>query len=129
MFPTIVVKDAELFFLEVNVDFVFFEANSSFVVEITRTWTTGSTYIPEDVTIILDDKCKFSDGNTTGTGAQLSKTNKALNYVWGDKQLYDEQCWYDVNYAGVDYLWKKATWGHTGISSARFVRTAPAAAN
>jgi len=101
--------------------------NKNYVVKVTRTWTVGTTYIPDGVKVVLDDKCKFSDNDVTGEGAQLSKTNYSLNYVWGAKNLYDEECWYDVNYAGVDYLWKKATWGHTGISSARFVLTAPAA--
>ena len=105
-------------------------ANKCYRVKITRTWEVGTTYIPEDVDVILDENCKFSDnGVTTGGAAELLKTNRALNYVWGDKQLYDEECWYDVNYAGVDHYWKKATWGTvTGAGSARFVLT-PVAAN
>jgi hypothetical protein len=105
------------------------EANSSFVVEITRTWTTGSTYIPENVTIILDDKCKFSDGNITGTGATLATTNQALNYVWGNNELWDEECWYNVNYAGVEYIWKKITdTTGTSVSGIWFILTKPATA-
>ena len=101
--------------------------NKNYVVKVTRTWTVGTTYIPDGVKVVLDDKCKFSDNNVTGEGAQLSKTNYSLNYVWGAKDLYDEECWYDVNYAGVDYLWKKASWGMWG-GAAKFVLTAPAAA-
>jgi hypothetical protein len=97
--------------------------NKNYVVKVTRTWTVGTIYIPEDVLVVLDDKCQFSDGNATGTGAKLSQTNQALNYVWGDKELYDEECWYNVNYAGVDHYWKKAWWGHTGAGSAYFALT------
>jgi len=105
------------------------EANTSFRVKITRTWKAGTTYIPEDVDVILDDKCKFSDNNVTGTGVQLAKTNLALNYVWGNKTLYDEQCWYDVNYAGVDYFWKRASGSSSAgtWTGALWVLTAPAA--
>ena len=101
--------------------------NKSYVVKVTRTWTVGTVYIPEGVKVVIDDKSQFSDDNTTGTGAKLSKTNQALNFVWGDKKLYDEECWYNVNYAGVDYIWKKATTGILGSGSAKFVLTAPAA--
>ena len=57
------------------------------------------TLIPEGTIVTMDKDCKF-------VGAT---SDAALNEVWGNKELWDEQCWYDVNYAGNDYAWKKAT--------------------
>jgi hypothetical protein len=98
------------------------EAKSSYVVMlIDRDWDF-TTYIPEGTNVLLNT-CKFLE---PGNG-KLNTTLTSLNYIWGDKVLYDEQCWYTVYVDSVEYLWKKATWGHTGSGSARFVLTPPAA--
>ena len=78
------------------------------VVKRTITWPAGKiTLIPEGTTVTMDKDCKFAGGATT---------DAALNLMWGNKEYWDEQCWYSVNYAGNDYVWKKAT-DTTGTSA------------
>ena len=103
------------------------EANSSYVVEITRNYKKGETYIPVGTNVVLDENCKFSDlGGTVGV-PELQTSNYALNLIWGNKQLWDEQCWYAVNYAGDDYNWKKISKAGT-TGGVLFVLTKAAAA-
>ena len=69
------------------------------VIQIAITTPAGKiTLIPEGVTVTLDKDCKF--GGAT--------TDAALNDVWGNNWLWDEQCWYTVSYADNEYTWKKA---------------------
>ena len=83
------------------------EASKYRIVKINVTTPAGKiTLIPEGTTVTMDKDCKF-------VGAT---TDAALNIMWGNKELWDEQCWYSVNYAGNDYVWKKAT-DTTGTSS------------
>ena len=103
------------------------EANSSYVVEITRNYKKGEIYIPEGTNVVLDEKCKFSDlGGTVGV-PELQTSNYALNRIWGNKLLWDEQCWYNLSYAGVPYMWKKVNGGIFGAGTAGFI-LAPIAA-
>ena len=103
------------------------EANSSYVVEITHNYKKGETYIPDGTNVVLDEKCKFSDlGGTVGT-PELQTSNYALNRIWGNKVLWDEQCWYNLSYAGVPYMWKKVSGGIFGAGTAGFI-LAPIAA-
>ena len=98
------------------------EANASYVVTIIDITTSATTFIPEGTTVQLNS-CKFNEPAT----AKYATTNTALNYIWGDKEFWDEQCWYTVYVDGTKYNWKKAT-NPGGTSTVKFVLVAPAAA-
>jgi len=83
------------------------------VIKLNVTTPAGkTTIIPEGTVVNLDGSCKFWDS----TDNKYQKTDRALNYIWGNKNYLDENCWYSVIYNDVPYVWKK----QSGYSS-RFI--------
>jgi len=62
------------------------------------------------------NRCKF----------QNATTNIALNNIWGNKEFWDEQCWYTVYVDGTKYNWKKKEDGGS-TSKVKFVLYPPTA--
>ena len=87
--------------------------NSYLVLIYSYSWD-NTTYIPDGTNVLLNS-CKFKEA----TNANLNTTLTALNNIWGNKVLWDEQCWYTVYVDGAKYNWKKATDG--GYSTVKYV--------